>query len=160
MSNLNSQLTDKNGNNVYPITTTGNVSGLAGQLANLANKDLSNVNFPTFSLDGSAHTGAGDRVIEMKVSSDGSSWYRVWASGWQECGQTISTSNNTDVTVTYPKAFKSKVVTVNATYLTYTMRDKPMCIIISSASFGLTTFVIRNQAGTGFTGVSYYACGY
>ena len=54
-------------------------------ISNLANKDLSNVTYPT-NTAGSTTTGSGDRVIQTYISSDGNTWYRLWASGWKECG--------------------------------------------------------------------------
>ena len=57
-----------------------------GTLDIRALKDLSNVTYPQMIPDGIAHQGAGDRVIETYISSDGKTWYRKWASGWKECG--------------------------------------------------------------------------
>lgn len=54
-------------------------------ISGLAKSDLSNVTYPTNTL-GSTKTGAGDRVIETYISSDGKTWYRKYASGWKECG--------------------------------------------------------------------------
>lgn len=60
---------------------------------NKANYNLSNVTYPeimydtsTKLFDGLEHLGAGDRVVENFISSDGNTWYRKWASGWKECG--------------------------------------------------------------------------
>lgn len=60
---------------------------------NKANKDLSNVTYPE-NTAGSTTTGSGDRVIETYISSDKNTWYRKWASGFKECGQTLAVNSN------------------------------------------------------------------
>ena len=77
------------------------LSDILSNLNNKANADLSNVTYPTKTL-GSTTTGAGDRVIESYISSDGKTWYRKWASGWKECGMIT-----TGVTVTLPITFSN-----------------------------------------------------
>ena len=79
-----------------------------------ANNDLANVTYPeivydeeTGKFDGIAHQGAGDRVIETYISSDGNTWYRKWASGWKECGFFVSGKKNTDIPVTTPITFSN-----------------------------------------------------
>ena len=56
------------------------------QLNNKANKDLSNVTYPQVVADSTLKTGAGDRVIERMVSSDGLSWYEKYESGFIRYG--------------------------------------------------------------------------
>lgn len=53
---------------------------------------------------GETHTKQNDTVIDYWVSSDRNSWYRIWASGWKECGGTIlaSSSNGVGQTFTLP----------------------------------------------------------
>lgn len=51
----------------------------------LSYADLSNVTYPA-NTKGSTTTGSGDRVIKTYISSNGKTWYRIWASGWKECG--------------------------------------------------------------------------
>ena len=79
-------------------TTNSNISSLS---ENKANADLSNVTYPeivydpeTELFDGLVHTGAGDRIVERKVFSDGKTWYERYESGWKRCGGVITTANN------------------------------------------------------------------
>ena len=51
--------------------------------------------------------GAGDRVIESYISSDGLTWYRKYASGWKECGIRISTGSEGVKSYTLPIAFSN-----------------------------------------------------
>lgn len=110
---------------------------------------------------GSLTVGGGlvaDFIVERGTNSNG--WYTKWKSGWIEQGNTVGTSNNADVTHTYPIPFKSKVWSLTTTYLTSGARDNPMFVYASDTNLSLTSFKSRNQAGSGFTGVSWYACGY
>lgn len=50
-----------------------------------ANINLNNVTVPS-NTPGEITQGAGDRIVETYISSDGNTWYRRWASGWKECG--------------------------------------------------------------------------
>ena len=82
-------------NNV--ATNTTNIATNTSDINNLktskANNDLSNVTYPQVAADGNAKTGAGDRVIESKIYSNGTTWYRKWASGWKECGMFYQSSS-------------------------------------------------------------------
>lgn len=84
---------------------------------NKANKDLSNVTYPTNTI-GNTTNGAGDRVIETYISSDGKTWYRKWASGWKECGIYGTVSTWTQGTVTLPLEFTNSNYTCLATMQT------------------------------------------
>lgn len=75
-----------------------------------ANKDLSNVTYPQVIANGVAQTGAGDRVIESKIYSDGMTWYRKWASGWKECGLILNGGSN--ITKQLPITFVSAQYTI------------------------------------------------
>jgi hypothetical protein len=87
-------LKDKAGNTLYPVTLGSCVYGEDNiPLPEKANKDLSNTSYPEIihdasdnTFDGIAHFGAGDRVIETYIASNGKTWYRKYASGWKECG--------------------------------------------------------------------------
>lgn len=89
------------------------------QLNNKADKDLSNVTYPQVVADGVVKTGAGDRVIKSYISSDGLTWYRIWASGWKECGGSIQASALSDyiTTITLPLEFSNTNYTVHVTPL-------------------------------------------
>lgn len=87
-----------NGINEQVNTNTVDIGLLT---SNKANNDLSNVTYPeivydpeTKLFDGLVHTGAGDRIVERKVYSDGKTWYEKYESGWKRCGGVINTTNN------------------------------------------------------------------
>ena len=88
-------------------TTNQNVANLD---ANKADKDLSNVTYPT-NTAGSIKTGAGDRVVETYISSDGSTWYRKWASGWKECGGRV---HGNSIDIVFPLTFSYPYGSISA----------------------------------------------
>lgn len=111
MADKNVTLKDVNSNNLYPTTQVGNVLGLGDYVANYADKTLSNVSYPAIT-SGSTTTGSGDRVVEQYYSSDKKSWYRLWASGWKECGMFLSTgSSTTQTTYILPITFSDTYYT-------------------------------------------------
>lgn len=75
---------------------------------NKAEKDLSNVTYPQVVADGVAKTGAGDRVIERWISSDGQTWYEKYASGWKRCGGIINNTVTPQGSVTLPITFSNE----------------------------------------------------
>lgn len=56
---------------------------------------------------GTTHTNQADVVVESYMSSDGSTWYRKWKSGWKECGYATTYLNSAWATVTFPIAFST-----------------------------------------------------
>lgn len=81
-------------------------------ISKFAEKDFSNVTFPSLILGNSSHC-VSDRVIEQYLSSDGSTWYRKWASGWKECGMNAVAFDAWSIrTITFPISFNS-VKTLN-----------------------------------------------
>ena len=88
-------------------TTNQNVANLD---ANKADKDLSNVTYPT-NTAGSIKTGAGDRVVETYISSDGNTWYRKWASGWKECGGRVQGDS---IDIVFPLTFSYTYGSISA----------------------------------------------
>ena len=73
-----------------------------------ADKDFSNVTFPEIVASGTVKKGVADRVVESYISSDKKTWYKIWASGLKECGQTlnfdgqVNSSGTSTRTVTLP----------------------------------------------------------
>lgn len=128
----------------------------------LANKELSNVTYPTNVADGQVKTGAGDRVIETKIYSDGNTWYRKWASGWKECGGLSTSSLSTYLkTITLPLSFSNENYTIMITPEGRAGGEDNYCWWIYNSSPYLTTvnsFTVRARSNTPY--IQYYCCGY
>lgn len=120
-----------------------------------ANVDLSNVTYPVNTL-GSTAIGSGDRVIETYISEDGLKWYRIWASGWKECGGIASRG----VSVSYGITFtKEPTLILTYKYQSGTHITGPDTPIKVTSSSTLSSF----SWGTGHSytpNACYYACGY
>lgn len=105
---------------------------------------------------GKHYRGQNDTVVESYVSSDGLSWYRIWASGWKECGGTIQASSSNGVGITYtlplPNGFSDTLwfiwyagtsdlssVSGNVVYAEYGITP------ISATQFKMTTWLGHNR---------------
>lgn len=150
--------------NTTNISQALEISGLHTAVANTANKDLSNVTYPEIvydfdkeEFDGIAHYGYGDRVVENFISSDGNTWYRIWASGWKECG--VIVSGGGQGTKTLPIDFSTTNYTVvgnirGSNSVNYGFGVKPTAV--NQISY---TKVYSTSSSAG-EDASVYCCGY
>lgn len=148
---------------IYQTTGT-NTDGAMSQKAttdvlnNKADKYLSNVTYPE-NKEGSTTTGSGDRVIKTYISSDGKTWYRVWESGWKECGLILTGGSWGNKSVGLPVSFfktNSYICVVtptlpNSNTGTYTTRETS---ITSKKTNSITLW------WDGTLGKQVYCCGY
>lgn len=149
--------------NGYKSDVQVDIDNVATELNNKADKTLSNVTYPSITA-GSTTTGTADRVIKQYLSSDGLTWYRLWASGWIECGgmRSKTSGERTSVKVTLPVAFSNTNYVVASTY----HENNSSVATLTSEYFGY----IAQKTTTGFylslygasTGQSttFYCCGY
>lgn len=176
MANKNITLKDKNNNSLFPKTFDYNVfnddnQSLDNVLLSKANTsdlllkadtNLSNVTYPQISPDGVAHTGAGDRVVESYVSSDGLTWYRKWASGWKECGgYSSNTLSNYLKTIALPIEFSNKNYVTNVTLVGLgSGEDTYVYWVMDAGTYPKTTssFIVRSR--TNIATMYYHCCGY
>lgn len=146
-------------------TTGQNTDGAMSQKAttdvlnNKADKLLSNVTYPE-NKKGSTTTGSGDRVIKTYISSNGKTWYRIWESGWKECGMILTGGNwgNKSISLPLPSGFSDTnyicVATPtlsNSNTGTYTTRETS---ITSKTTSKITLW------WDGTLGKQVYCCGY
>ena len=95
------------------ITGGGVVKAPTGEFDNLntkLNQKQDKLNASSIST-GTVRSGVNDTVIEYKVNSNMSSWYRIWASGWKECGgfyNNITSYSTGTRDITLPISFSSK----------------------------------------------------
>lgn len=132
---------------------------------NKADKDLSNVTYPS-NTTGSTTIGAGDRVIETYISSDGNTWYRKYASGWKECGTKIVGQSAGTTNVTFPIEFsvtpkvfvQSTTTTINDVAAKFNDVIRLSGIIKTSTNSGVEIHTASSSGITG--GYDIYAMGY
>ena len=130
------------------FVTTSDLSGYAV-------KDLSNVTYPA-NTKGSTTTGSGDRVIKTYISSDGKTWYRIWASGWKECGF-IGITNTRNGTKKLPVTFATSKYTVIATYNYTTSENTPWYYNLYAEAYSVDYIRTGDFGGLTF---NIYCCGY
>lgn len=134
---------------------------------NKANKDLSNVTYPTNTL-GNTTTGAGDRIIETYISSDGKTRYRKWASGWKECWLVdYADGSASQITITLPLEFSNgNYYAIAHSNYPYELNTYWSVRVISrtSTTIGISRGYMKQgevfpSASVGIT-VDIYCCGY
>lgn len=120
-----------------------------------------NLSYPEIVEDGVVRTGAGDRVIETYISSDGLTWYRKYASGWKECGlnkQKGTASGFVARTLTLPISFSNANYTAIATFETTSdgnLTDVSQQGIYSKTSTSISVYVNDTDIYKNI-----YCCGY
>ena len=110
-------------------------------------------------ITGNGTFNGNDRVITTYISNSGKTWYRIWASGWKECGMFLSGTWG-DHEVALPISFTgTRTYTINVTYQTNNSSA------LSAVHSGITNTISNNTIHTWYAGendfVKYlYACGY
>lgn len=98
-----------------------NVANLTSSLSNKANSDLSNT------------PSNIDYVVE--TYQNGTSWYRIYKSGWVEQGGVVTLNNATAKTVNLLKKYKTTEYSVNHALRTFLARYDATIVNISTSSF-------------------------
>ena len=131
-----------------PVTSGGVYTALTGK-----------VDKTQPAITGNGTYNGNDRVITTYVSNSGKTWYRLWASGWKECGMFLSGTWG-DHEVALPISFTgTRTYTINVTYQTNNSSA------LSAVHSGITNTISNNTIHTWYAGendfVKYlYACGY
>lgn len=98
-----------------------------------------------------------DYVIEVGSNNSNSSWYRIWASGWKECGGIVPPSTDAFVTTTFPVTFSS-MPTLNVKFM-YGYDGDLLYQYISPRNITTTSFQIKAYV-SGCQGTAWRAEGY
>ena len=158
LQNGKANQSDLNTTNNNVATNTSNIATLNASVAQKADKNLSNVTYPQVVADGFSKTGAGDRVIESFISSDGKAWYRKWASGWKECGLVFDHTAGTTNKI-LPISFNSSNFIITA--VAWADNDLLMCRTdaVSNSTIKIG-FAIFNGTQIAVSRARVYCCGY
>ena len=148
---------DLNTTNNNVATNTSNIAKLNTSVAQKADKNLSNVTYPSITA-GSTTSGSGDRVVEQYLSSDGKTWYRKWASGWKECGLVFDHSAGTTNKI-LPISFNSSnfIITAVAWADTELLMCRTDVVNNNTIKIG---FGIFNGSHFAVSRARVYCCGY
>lgn len=130
------------------------------------------VNAGAYSIGTTNQKNQMDTVVEYYRSSDGSSWYRIWASGWKEAGikqaQTQRAWQNITLPITFASSNYTILLGVNRTDNAVVDTDLN---VVSARVTNVTTngfnslISYRNYTATGGSAVNdqtlnVYCCGY
>lgn len=106
--------------------------------------------------------GQNDTVIEYYMSSDGSSWYRKWASGWKECGIRVTKTVGEEVAqkITLPVTYSNTKYTCSL-QAAYSAGGSDNCTVTININDIGTNYIYAvphwsTAAGT----IEVYCCGF
>ena len=156
--------TEINGGQKYELgdqVSLEQLNAITENTFNTANKDLSNVTYPQVVANGIVQIGAGDRVIESKIYSDGLTWYRKWASGWKECGLYLSATDWKVNVIALPLTFSTNTYTTSIAFETTMTQTNFAMQEYSIVGKTINTISLYYGAIQGNTlNKSVYCCGY
>ena len=88
-------------------------------------------------INGTAHNPAAV-VVETWTAADGLSWYRKYSDGWIEQGGEFTKPRDTNVTVTFPVAFKTTNYTIATSQYARLGSNGPGCDFTAKSTTGFT----------------------
>lgn len=86
---------------------------------------------------------------------NGSNWYRKYSDGWIEQGGEFTKVRDTNITVTFPVAFKDTNYTIATSQYSNSSGDAPVCSFTSKTKTGIT-----HNYGSWGSKWGWFACGY
>lgn len=134
---------------------------VAGQATNLGSVDVSNVMSAVAQVQESVSAVEAKPILNAKAYitktwSNGTSWYRKYSDGWIEQGGEYTKERATNITVTFPVAFKDTNYTISTSqYSRLTSSEAAVCDFTGKTNTGF----VHNYASWG-SKVGWYACGY
>ena len=148
-----------------PYNSTNPNGYITSSYDGFAKKDMSNVTYPS-NTPGSISSYTADRVTTTYISSDSKTWYRIWKSGWKECGGIYELGSNTGAynsTISLPITFSNANYTLTATI--FKLNDEAwnttsFWMVYQKSSGQFKMAVNAASSGNISKGYAWYACGY
>lgn len=100
-------------------------------------------------------TGNSGKSYITTTWTSGTSWYRKYSDGWIEQGGEFTKQRDTNITVTFPLAFRNTNYTIATSQYANISRDGPGCSFTSKSTTGIT-----HNYGSWGSKWGWYACGY
>ena len=94
-------------------------------------------------------------AVLSKTWVQGTSWYRKYSDGWIEQGGGFTKVRDTNITITFPVAFKDTHYTIATSQYTHSSNEAPICSFTSKTNTG----IIHNYGSWG-SKWGWFACGY
>lgn len=108
-----------------------------------------------FRNDGSLNIDDEKVVYVSKTWNNGSNWYRRYSDGWIEQGGEFTKNRDTNITVTFPVAFRDTNYTIATSQYEQHTGNAPTCSFTSKTKTGLT-----HNGGSWGCKWGWLACGY
>lgn len=134
---------------------------VAGQATNIGSVDVGNVMSAVAQVQASVSTVEAKPILNAKAYitktwSNDTSWYRKYSDGWIEQGGEYTKKRDTNITVTFPVAFKDTNYTISTSqYSRLTSSEAPVCDFTVKTNTGFA----HNYASWG-SKMGWFACGY
>lgn len=134
---------------------------VAGQATNIGSVDVGNVMSAVAQVQASVGAVEAKPILNAKAYitetwSNDTSWYRKYSDGWIEQGGEYTKERDTNITVTFPVAFKDTNYTISTSqYSRLTSSEAPVCDFSVKTNTGFA----HNYAPWG-SKVGWVACGY
>lgn len=134
---------------------------VAGQATNIGSVDVGNVMSAVAQVQASVSAVEAKPILNAKAYitetwSNGTSWYRKYSDGWVEQGGKYTKERDTNITVTFPVAFKDTSYTIaTSQYSRLTSSEAPVCDFTVKTNTGFA----HNYASWG-SKMGWVACGY
>ena len=108
-----------------------------------------------FRNDGSLRIDSKKMVYVNATWKNGSNWYRKYSDGWIEQGGEFTKQRDTNVTVTFPVAFKDTNYTIATSQYAQHSGNSPVCAFTAKNKTGIT-----HNYGSWGSQWGWYACGF
>lgn len=108
-----------------------------------------------FRNDGSLSIDGKTLVYAPEMWTNGSNWYRKYSDGWIEQGGEFTKQRDTNITVTFPVAFKNTNYTIATSQYAQQSGNSPACAFTSKSTTGIT-----HNYGSWGSKWGWFACGY
>lgn len=108
-----------------------------------------------FRNDGSLNIDGKKMVYVSTTWKNGSNWYRKWSDGWIEQGGEFTKVRDTNITVTFPVAFKDTNYTIATSQYAQSSGNPPVCSFTAKTNTGIT-----HNYGSWGSKWGWFACGY
>lgn len=134
---------------------------VAGQATNIGSVDVSNVMSAVAQVQASVSVVEAKPILNAKsyiteTWSNDASWYHKYSDGWIEQGGEYTKERNSNITVTFPVAFKDTNYTISTS----------QCSRLTSSEAPVRDFTVKTNTGfahnyaAGGSKMSWFACGY
>ena len=134
---------------------------VAGQATNIGSVDVGNVMSAVAQVQASVSAVEAKPILNAKAYitetwSNGTSWYRKYSDGWIKQGGEYTKKRDTNITVTFPVAFKDTNYTISTSqYSRLTSSEAPVFDFAVKTNTGFA----HNYASWG-SKMGWFACGY